>query len=366
MPIVRKILFVFNLITLIPVFIAALGPYVSIEAWWLPGILACGMPWLLLIPLFWIVFWAFSNLKNIIANVIVLGANFQVIQQSFQLSFSYPLPSNKDITILSFNVRGFEYKYSQFVAIRNYIKDKNPDIICLQEFRNQIGENKGLLIKLKKYLNIKNHFFLEKYPQSNFGLLILSRYPIERAGAVPYKGEEGKNALCFVDLRLYGQTLRVYNVHFQSYPFSASQRALFEERQGKKSSRKPQKISLWNPRQAWKLITTVLATWRIHLAQLESLNKHRNNCKNALVICGDFNTPPYTYLYREARRNLQDSFITRGIGFGKTYGRGLTSFRIDYILVSLNFRVINFGTLATRHLSDHSAVISRIRFNFHN
>jgi endonuclease/exonuclease/phosphatase family metal-dependent hydrolase len=365
MPIFRKIFFVINLLTLIPAILAAFAPVISPKVWWMPCTFAAAMPWLLLIPLVWGLIWLFHNPKNIIPNLIVLIANFPIFGQTFQLSFSYPLPSNKDITVLSFNVRGFGYKYNNFTAIRDYIKDKNPDIICLQEFRNQIGKEKGLFIKLKKYLNIKNHYFLEKYPNSNFGLLILSRFPIEKSGAIPSENPDCKNALAFADLRLYGQNLRVYNIHFQSYSFSASEKAYFEARPENRK-RKPVTSSLWSIKKIWKTIKTLLTTWNIQIQQLENLNKHRNNYNAALIICGDLNNQPYSFLYKEIRKNLQDSFMTRGMGFGKTYGYGFTSFRIDYIFVSLNFRVINFGTLATRHLSDHSAVISRIRFNFHN
>jgi endonuclease/exonuclease/phosphatase family metal-dependent hydrolase len=365
MLIFRKIFFALNLLTLIPPLLAALGPFISTEVWWMPGTFAAAMPWLLLIPVIWSLIWLFYNPKNIIANAIALVVNLPVFGQTFQLSFSYPLPSNKDITILSFNVKGFSYKYNNFTAIRDYIKNKNPDIICLQEFRNQIGKEKGLLIKLKKYLNIKNHYFLEKYPNSNFGLLILSRFPIEKSGPVPSENSDYKNVFAFADLKLYGQNLRVYNIHFQSYPFSASEKAYFEARPESRK-RKPVTSSIWSIKQIWRIIKILLNTWSIQMQQLQNLNKHRNNYKGSLIICGDLNNQPYSFLYKEIRKNLQDSFMTRGMGFGKTYGYGFTSFRIDYIFVSLNFRVINFGVLATRHLSDHSAVIARIRFNFHN
>jgi endonuclease/exonuclease/phosphatase family metal-dependent hydrolase len=57
--------------------------------------------------------------------------------------------------------------------------------------------------------------------------------------------------------------------------------------------------------------------------------------------------------------------MERGTGWGRTYGRGLKSFRIDYIFTDPRLTVADFKTLETEGLSDHAALFTRLRFGFH-
>jgi endonuclease/exonuclease/phosphatase family metal-dependent hydrolase len=84
------------------------------------------------------------------------------------------------------------------------------------------------------------------------------------------------------------------------------------------------------------------------------------------VVCADLNNVPYSYLYRQVRGDLRDSFMARGSGRGHTYGSGLRSLRIDYILASKQLILLSHRLVDTQGLSDHQGVLVRLRFPFHN
>lgn len=78
---------------------------------------------------------------------------------------------------------------------------------------------------------------------------------------------------------------------------------------------------------------------------------------NYVIFCGDFNNVPTSYAYTLLRRNFTSAFEKAGFGFGFTYlGNTLRFLRIDHQfyrgpgLECVNFEEINFG------LSDHKAI----------
>lgn len=80
-----------------------------------------------------------------------------------------------------------------------------------------------------------------------------------------------------------------------------------------------------------------------------------------VIVCGDFNAPPSTYTYHRIKGKLQDSFRSRGKGYGYTF-RGIHKFlRIDFILYSKQFECIDYESPLLKW-SDHKPVISKLTF----
>jgi len=90
--------------------------------------------------------------------------------------------------------------------------------------------------------------------------------------------------------------------------------------------------------------------------QVDSISAHINNCPHPVIVCGDFNDTPVSYAYRKLTRGLKDAFITTGKGLGNTYLGIFPSFRIDYILHSLDFVPLIFEKVNVE-LSDHYPII---------
>jgi endonuclease/exonuclease/phosphatase family metal-dependent hydrolase len=84
-----------------------------------------------------------------------------------------------------------------------------------------------------------------------------------------------------------------------------------------------------------------------------------------VIVCGDFNDPPFAYTYNHISDDLKDSFRESGKGTGKTYhGDIYPSFRIDYILHNSNFNSYGHNIYTDLKISDHypiSCYISLIK-----
>ncbi len=86
---------------------------------------------------------------------------------------------------------------------------------------------------------------------------------------------------------------------------------------------------------------------------------HMNSSPYPVILCGDFNDPPFSYAYNTLSKDLNDTFIDEGKGTGATYIGKIPFFRIDFILydklLCINHEVIN------SKWSDHYPIMARLR-----
>jgi endonuclease/exonuclease/phosphatase (EEP) superfamily protein YafD len=81
-----------------------------------------------------------------------------------------------------------------------------------------------------------------------------------------------------------------------------------------------------------------------------------------IIICGDFNDVPGSYVYQKVKGDLQDPFVTKGFGFGRTYRNIMPTLRIDYILFDGEHLQPKTYRSPNVNLSDHRPVI--VDFSF--
>jgi endonuclease/exonuclease/phosphatase family metal-dependent hydrolase len=79
-----------------------------------------------------------------------------------------------------------------------------------------------------------------------------------------------------------------------------------------------------------------------------------------VVICGDFNDVPNSYTYFNIRGDMQDAFLKRDFGVGRTFISLAPTLRIDYILADKQFEIRQFD-MVDEALSDHIMLLADIR-----
>jgi len=82
-------------------------------------------------------------------------------------------------------------------------------------------------------------------------------------------------------------------------------------------------------------------------------------CPHPVLLCGDFNDVPNSYTYFHIKGNLQDAFLQKGFGIGRTYTSLSPTLRIDYLLASDHFRVLQCKKVELPY-SDHYPVITDV------
>ena len=72
---------------------------------------------------------------------------------------------------------------------------------------------------------------------------------------------------------------------------------------------------------------------------------------------------PNSYAYNTIRGDLlQDAFLEKGLGIGRTFNDISPTLRIDYILATKDFEVRQFNRVL-RKLSDHYLVVADMKLN---
>ena len=81
-----------------------------------------------------------------------------------------------------------------------------------------------------------------------------------------------------------------------------------------------------------------------------------------MIVSGDFNNTPYSYVYRKIKGNMIDAFQEGGNGFGRTFDFKYFPVRIDFILVDESFKVNGFKTYEEK-LSDHYPILTKVNLH---
>jgi endonuclease/exonuclease/phosphatase family metal-dependent hydrolase len=81
-----------------------------------------------------------------------------------------------------------------------------------------------------------------------------------------------------------------------------------------------------------------------------------------VIVCGDFNDTPVSYVYNKFSRLLKDAFIEAGSGTGTTFRGNFPYVRIDYLFYSPPFKAQHYHTDKV-DLSDHYPLVTDIRIH---
>lgn len=78
-----------------------------------------------------------------------------------------------------------------------------------------------------------------------------------------------------------------------------------------------------------------------------------------LIVMGDFNQPPESWLFRRDWSHLQDAFLAAGSGLGYSWHSNWHGIRIDRILASSEFSIISFD-VDDAIGGDHSPLVAEL------
>lgn len=256
---------------------------------------------------------------------------FSDIHTLFPINLSRPNPPQGSISLVSYNIMGFDgcRKGEQGNAILNYLKNSGADLLCLQEYATGTDRKHHLMQKdieeaLKDYpyhvvTNIGDH------KNHTNKLACFSKFPILSARPVTY--ESSYNGSAIYRIRVGEDTLTVVNNHLESNKLTKQDKVVYEELLSV-----PEKEKM---RSGMKhLIGKLAEASVIRAGQADTLAKTlRSIADGKVIVCGDFNDIPLSYAYRTiARCGLTDAFAHAGLGAGISYNQHRFYFRIDHIL----------------------------------
>lgn len=284
-------------------------------------------------------FWLFKNRKRSSFFILSIVVALLVFQKPFHFNQENATPQENDISIMTYNVRGFNENGHLNIQnadslIITFIRNENPDVLCLQESFYAMKRSKALNKYPYRYVDFEYGTHDGRVIQS-----IYSKYPILQVEPITFP--KSNNSALFADILVEKDTIRLYNLHLQSFNVVPKLDNLASEKSGKLFQRM-QRAMVSQEQQA-----------RIIL-------KHSEPVSYSKIIVGDFNNTQFSYTYRSLKGDMQDTFIEKGEGFGRTFELFGLPMRIDYIMADTNFEVTSHTNYDVEY-SDHYPVMATLK-----
>lgn len=325
--------FFINAIVATVLLLSYLLPFISPKIIPAFAVLSLLAPVLIVFNIAFSIFWLLKLKKQFLLSAVVLTLGLFTSTPIYKFSEKKTL-LNDDVKVMSYNVRMFNhYKWSSDTKIAekiiNFISEKDPDILAIQEF------DATPKIKLQfRYTYIKT-----KSKTNKFGLAIYSKYKIVNSGSLDFKNS-GNNAV-FVDILKEKDTIRVYNIHLESLKINPN-----KENFGEKSSE--------------RLFKRLESSFQKQAYQTTQFLQHEQQWKGKKIICGDFNNTAYSWVYKQISSDKKDAFIEAGKGLGKSFNY-LFPVRIDFILTDTSIDINQYKTFSVKY-SDHYPILTRLHW----
>lgn len=331
---IDKIIYFLNGIVAVVLLLAYVLPFVPPKTFSLLSVLSLSVPVLLVVNAIFCLYWLLKVKKQLLLSLIVLVLGYDSIGSLYKFSSSEKA-SVSNLSVMSYNVRLFnlynwidEAKVEK--SIEKFVLNASPDVVAFQEFHPH--KNIDFSRYPYRYESLSGK-------KTKYGQVILSKYKIINKGDVKFNNTDNK--AIYVDVLKDGDTIRIYNVHFQSMQINSEINHLTEQN-------------------TEYLVKRIGERFEMQQEQVETIITHQESCNYKKIILGDFNNTAYSYIYKQLKNaHYSDAFELAGNGFGKTFDFKLFPLRIDFILLSNGLDAIEFDNYSHK-LSDHYPILAKI------
>ena len=364
---------VLQVVTAVTAFVfllACCSPFLHPGQWWVMGVLSVGFIFLAAAMLLLAVCWFFVKKKISILLLLAMLAGLPNLRASFAFgSNNFGVQrAPGTLRIMQFNcmgMNGFQawtLKHTaDRMAVVKAIRQFAPDIICLQDFTvyDSVPNLYSNLAFMRDTLGYQYYLFDDFYGVqkawgfSRNGIAIFSKLPLANKGRQSYTGRRFPESFIWADVSVAGKPMRIVTTHLQSMHVSrlpgdtnAIEPPFIEDSAIILNKSKLRKLRHFQP---------------YHVQQAKQLRNWCNTQPLPMVLTGDLNSVPASYVYHHVKNNMNDAFLLRGGGLGKSYHNAIPSLRIDFIFSDKRIRINQFKQLRLE-LSDHDALLADLQW----
>ena len=327
-----------NIIVAFLLLFTFLVPYLAPKSFPNLSLLSLVVSPLILINILFCIYWVFKIKSNAFISLIMVLLAYFHFGSFIKLSTKKTnINSQNQLKILSFNVRLFNfYETKEFQKniskmMASYLNKEQPDILCLQEF------NKNIKINFSEY----PHHYIHFKNKNILGHAIYSKYPLINTHTFNFK--DSYNNTIVADVIKGKDTIRVYNLHLQSFSIPPSMKYLQEV----------------DNEVLRKRVSTHFVKQQ---NQVEKILQHKNKSNSPVIISGDFNNTAYSYIYYQLSKDMNDAFLLAGSDIGTTFIFENYPMRIDFLLATKDLKVLDFNTIK-KTFSDHYPISATFGWN---
>ncbi len=338
----NKVMFILNIVLAIITFVAYILPFLAPKIFPILSVLTLFMPLFFILNGLFFVYWAVQLKRRLILSGLVLLLGITFINKFYKITAKDYPEDEKNFLVMSYNVRLFNLfkwmdKDNVGQEILTFINDKNPDILCIQEYSTSAN------IDLKVY---RHRYIFMEGNQIKTGQAIFSKFPIIDQNNIVFPNSN--NNVVYADIKKGKDIIRVYNMHLQSIKISPDVNEINDN------------IDVINKNKSQVLFNRISKAFKQQQQQAEILKEHMKECPYPIIICGDMNNSAFSYVYRIIKGKLKDSFEEAGTGFGQTYKFKYYPARIDYIFADEKMKVKKFQSFPEFENSDHYPIMAQL------
>ena len=302
-----------TLLYVVPLLIILTANILGPEDWWPTGFNVYLPQWIWLLPLLLLLPWYAWQARRALWLPLLLGA--LVVGPIMGLSvhpFHHAPPSDKSDKGIRLRVMTYNIKWAKrdAEAIARDIQKNKPDVMLLQDSANVVISGRGK--------------FLEGWNVQTSGqYTIASHFPLSDVEGRWISYPERNHHVMRCVLNVKGREIVLYSCHLVSPRFGLA--------------------AMKHPRAGLNLLKSNMA-FRIRKSQ--KLAEHVRGETLPTLLTGDLNAPAQAIVCKNLfAAGLEDAFSAAGNGYGYTYGEttkvGWSYFRIDHIMTSHQWQVLD-------------------------
>lgn len=361
-----RVVFFVNIVCLVLLLASDLSLFLDPEKWWVISLTGLIFPLLFILMIIFVIFWLFFSRRKALISLVAILISFQNIRSCFAFHFSPEFSNNKqsgNIRILTWNVglMNYEAKDSGIASqknavILNALHESNADVICLQEFFTAVipGNHYNLLDSICHHSGYPYYYFSFDHPKFNAefysGSIIFSKYPIVDSSKViypkPFVGSIIRAGLLVNNDTIDVFTTRLESVHFLPREYKAIDNL--------------KKISDSTGTGTKKVVKKLRYGYEHRTEQINIVKELMNKSTRVKIFTGDMNDVPASYTYHRLSDGMQDAWISKGFGMGRTFRFISPTLRIDHILYDERLHCLQIKHIIT-NASDHYGLVADLQ-----
>jgi len=288
--------------------------------------------------LFWL--WMRRRARGLaLLNLLMLLACGYVVARD--LNWPKGQEGDPDLSLVSYNVATFDYNPDNIEKVARLLSTLQPDVVALQEFRNQkLANGRRALDYLAEKMDMPHARFIH-LPIHIHGTATFSRFPIIRVDTL-FLPQKEINSGILLTLEGPRGPIGVGNVHLTSFNLA----------------RIWKKDSTWQGR-AWAFRENAVDVLRLQQEKVDLVMEKTARYPHPLILCGDLNATPHSRITRPFFQRFEDSFAQGGKGLGWSFPiLGPLGIRIDYQFFSQGLAVQSHQVVRSGN-SDHYPLLVR-------
>ncbi len=305
------------------------------------------LPGLLLLSLLLAFYWGIRKKVWIVLPFLAILANFEYVNSVVHFSTKKEV-TGKTLKIATYNIHSFNKESTGFSAkqIARYMEKEKIDVLCFQEFNgNNKFPNDSLLQVYKNY----PYRYIPHLPGRDTRIAIFSKYPLIDSLFIPFP--KSINCGMWADILVEGKRIRIFNVHMQTTALNQNQYKMKKEQVYYTDEEKIQAME--------ELNISLIHNMQIRARQAQLMRSLMDTTSYPMLLCGDFNDTPASYVYNQLKGPLSDGFKTCGNGYQYTFRKLQKLLRIDFIFHSPELKGLQYES-PSLPWSDHNPVIMKI------